>query len=160
MRTWLALALLAPAVAAAQSSGEKLNPVTWSLSAPARVKAGEKFTAKLTAQIEEGWHLYSLKELEGGPIPTSIGVPAAQPFRLAGKIEAPVPITAHEEAFGMDVEFYTGEVEFGLPLETSADANPGPAKLVATARYQACDNKQCLPPRTVRLGQSVGIAPR
>lgn len=160
MHTWIISALLAAAPVVAQDAGERLDPVTWTLAAPPQAKAGGRLTAKLTARIADGWHLYSLKELDGGPIPTSIAVPKGQPFRLAGSIEAPAPITAHEEAFGMDVEFYLGEVEFGVPLETAADTKAATSKLAVTARYQACDNKQCLPPKTVRLERAVEIGAR
>ncbi len=157
MTRWIVAALLAAAPAVAQDTGERLNPVTWTVSAPAQAKAGGRLTAKLTARIADGWHLYSLKELDGGPIPTSIAVPSGQPFRLGGQIDAPVPITAREESFGMDVEFYLGEVEFGVPLEAASDAKTGPAKLAVIARYQACDNKQCLPPKTARLEHTLNI---
>jgi DsbC/DsbD-like thiol-disulfide interchange protein len=161
MRTLLALCALAVVLsaqdpAAAESAG-KLNPVKWSLSAPATAKPGARIEPQLTATIDEGWHLYSLKQLEGGPIATRIAVPPPQQFKLAGMIDAPVPLTAHEEAFDMSVEFYFGEVEFTLPIEVNRDAKPGPHNLVVTARYQACDNKQCLPPKTVRLESPVTL---
>lgn len=156
MRILVAFAILA-LPCCAQEETPKLNPVKWSLAAPAAAKAGTRFQAKLTATVDEGWHLYSLKPLEGGPIPTQIAVPAPQPFKLVGQIDAPVPLTAHEEAFGMSVEFYFGEVEFVLPIEVNREAKPGQPRLSVTARYQACDNTQCLPPRTVKLGSAVSI---
>jgi len=156
MRSLIAIAVFAlPAIA--QDDTPKLDPVKWSLSAPAESKAGARFLAKLTARVEEGWHLYSLKPLEGGPIPTQVAIPAPQPFKLVGQIDAPVPLTAHEEAFGMSVEFYFGEVEFVLPVEVHREAKPGQPKLAVTARYQACDNTQCLPPKAVRLESVVSI---
>ncbi len=161
MRILLPLLALAAAVSAqepnAQEPGPKLNPVKWSLSAPAEARPGARVEPLLTATIEEGWHLYSLRQLEGGPIATQIAVPPPQQFKLVGAVDAPVPLTAHEEAFDMSVEFYFGEVEFTLPIEVNRDAKPGTHNLVVTARYQACDNKQCLPPRTVRLETRVAI---
>jgi DsbC/DsbD-like thiol-disulfide interchange protein len=156
MRFLLALCTLTAALPA-QESGPRLNPVKWTLSAPASAKAGERIQPRLTATIEEGWHLYSLKQLEGGPIATAIAVPAPQQFKLIGQIDAPVPLTAHEEAFDMSVEFYFGEVEFTLPIEVNRDAKPGSHKFTATARYQACDNKQCLPPKTVKLESTIAV---
>ena len=156
MRTLLILAALACPLAA-QDAEPKLNPVRWTLSAPASAKPGERIEPRLMAVIEEGWHLYSLHQLEGGPIATQIAVPGPQHFKLIGVIDAPVPLTAHEEAFGMSVEFYFGEVEFTLPVEVNRDAKPGAYKLAVTARYQACDNKQCLPPKTVRLESTVTL---
>lgn len=152
----LAAVLSAQDPAATESAG-KLNPVKWSLNAPATAKPGARIEPRLTATIEEGWHLYSLKQLEGGPIATQIAVPPPQQFKLAGMVDAPVPLTAHEEAFDMSVEFYFGEVEFALPIEVNRDAKAGQHHLVVTARYQACDNKQCLPPKTVRLESPITL---
>ncbi len=161
MRILLALLALAAALPAqepaVQEPEPKLNPVKWSLTAPAAARPGARIEPLLTATIEEGWHLYSLRHLEGGPIATQIAVPAPQQFKLAGVIDAPVPLTAHEEAFDMSVEFYFGEVEFTLPIEVNRDAKPGEHKLAVTARYQACDNKQCLPPKTVRLESTIAL---
>ena len=156
MRYLLALVAMAFAVQA-QEAGPKLDPVKWTLSAPAQANAGTRIEVLVTATVEEGWHLYSLNAMEGGPIATQIAMPAPQQFRLAGVIDAPVPLTAHEEAFDMTVEFYFGEVEFRLPVEINRDARPGAHKLTVTARYQACDNKQCLPPKTVRLERTVTL---
>lgn len=141
----------------AQEAEQKLNPVKWTMSVPAQASAGARIEAVVTATVEEGWHLYSLKVLEGGPIATQIAMPGPQHFKLAGVVDAPVPLTAHEEAFDMSVEFYFGEVEFRLPVEINRDAKPGAHKLTVTAKYQACDNKQCLPPKTVRLEQMVTL---
>jgi thiol:disulfide interchange protein DsbD len=156
MRYLMAVAAMACAVQA-QEAEPKLDPVKWTLSAPAQAGVGARIEALVTATVEEGWHLYSLKALEGGPIATQIAMPAPQQFKLAGVIDAPVPLTAHEEAFDMSVEFYFGEVEFRLPVEINRDAKPGAHKLTVTAKYQACDNKQCLPPKTVRLEKTVTL---
>mgnify|MGYP000871475567 CR=1 FL=1 len=156
MRYLIAAALMSLALHA-QEAEPKLNPVKWTLSAPSQAGVGSRIEALVTATVEEGWHLYSLKQLEGGPIATQIAMPAPQQFKLAGVVDAPVPLTAHEEAFDMSVEFYFGEVEFRLPVEINRDAKSGPHKLAVTARYQACDNKQCLPPKTVRLEQTVTL---
>lgn len=154
----LLFALIAVSLpAAAQDQAPRPHPVKWSLSAPAPALPGTRFQATLTATIEEGWHLYSLRPLEGGPIPTSITVPPPQQFKLVGQIDAPVPLSAHEEAFGMSVEFYFGEVEFVLPIEVNRSAKPGRHTLAVTVRYQACDNTQCLPPKTVRLESAVTL---
>jgi DsbC/DsbD-like thiol-disulfide interchange protein len=156
MRYLMAVVAMAFAVQA-QETEPKLDPVKWTLSAPAQANAGTRIEALVTATVDEGWHLYSLRALEGGPIATQIAMPAPQQFKLAGVIDAPVPLTAHEEAFDMSVEFYFGEVEFRLPVEINRDAKPGVHKLTVTAKYQACDNKQCLPPKTVRLEKSVTL---
>jgi thiol:disulfide interchange protein DsbD len=141
----------------AQQGGIKLNPVTWTVYGPAEAVAGSRLKAKVTARIADGWHLYSLKKYEDGPIPTSIEIAEAQYFRVDGVIDAPAPLTQRDEQFGIDIEFYLSEATFTLPIVVSKQASPGPQQLIITARYQTCDNLQCLPPRTIRLEHSVVI---
>ncbi len=129
-------------------------PVQWAITAPAaksQVAAGRKIAVTLAASIAPGWHLYSLKKLDGGPIPTSIALPEGQPFRLAGAIDAAAPLTKFDDTFQMDVESYEGTAEFVLSVEAVKGTQAGPATLAVNARYQACDDKQCLPPRTVKI---------
>ena len=129
-------------------------PVQWTISAPAAnraVKAGGKVAATLSAAIAPGWHLYSLKKLEGGPIATTIVAPEGQPFKLAGAIDATAPLMKFDDTFQMDVETYEGTADFVLPVVAARNAKPGATALIVHARYQACDDKQCLPPRTVTV---------
>ncbi len=124
------------------------NPVDWSLKAGAAAADGT-LTAELTAKIEDGWHLYSLKSVANGPIPTRVKLPADQSFELAGAIEAPDPFVANDSNFGVEVEYYEESVTFKLPIKRRAGA--GGDKLLVEARYQTCTNRLCLPPKTVKL---------
>jgi hypothetical protein len=49
------------------------------------------------------------------------------------------------------VVYYTDMAEFTLPVRVAADARPGRQPLKVSARFQSCDEKQCLPPRPVTL---------
>jgi thiol:disulfide interchange protein DsbD len=136
------------------AAGQERNPVEWKLSAPAKATAGATVSAALEAAIAPGWHLYSLKEMDGGPIPTRVTVVEGQAFRLAGAIEAPPPATKQDETFGMEVESYEGSVEFRIPVRADA---AGRQTLKVAVRYQVCDDKLCLPPRTVPFETVVEI---
>lgn len=156
---WLALAVLVMApVSRADEPVKRPEPVKWLLvSAPKQAKAGQFFRVTLLAKVTEGWHLYSTAPKEGGPIPTSITMPGPQWFRLAGQVEPPVGITSFDEGFEMEVETYIGEAEFIVPVETLRDVKPGEVQLKIAARYQACDNRECLPPKTVELDHTLKI---
>jgi DsbC/DsbD-like thiol-disulfide interchange protein len=155
----LLLPLTAAAVLPAQQEEKAPDPVTWTIhSSRKSVKPGERFMVRLMASIDEGWHLYSMRQQEGGPIPMTITAPMPQLFQIAGLVDAPVALTAHEELFGMEVEYYFGEVEFGVPMRAYKEARPEKAKLTLAARYQVCDSRQCLPPKTVKLDKDVEIA--
>jgi thiol:disulfide interchange protein DsbD len=139
-------------------AAQELNPVKWSAAAEGPVKPGAVVRVKLTAVIEEGWHLYSLKKLEGGPIPTRITVPEGQAFSLAGEIEAPPPETVHDPVFDMEVEYYSERAEFVVPVKAAAGA-AGRTVVKVSARYQTCTEKLCLPPRVAVAEAGVIIEP-
>ncbi len=135
------------------------DPVAWKLqpvSAP--VKAGARVTVKLEAMVQEGWHLYSLKPMAEGPIPTRIWIAEGQPFNLAGSIQAPEPQVMQDPSFGMEVELYEGEAVFTLPVGVAASAAAGQQKLVVSTSYQSCNAKLCLPPKTVKAELSLTVS--
>lgn len=136
------------------------DPVSWKIEdAPGKpVKAGARVNLRLVAKIQDGWHLYSLKPVEEGPIPTRIWLPEGQPFQLAAAVESPEPQTLHDSSFNMEVELYEGEAAFTLPVRATAGAAAGAHTLQVNASYQTCNNKLCLPPKTVKLEVPVTIA--
>jgi DsbC/DsbD-like thiol-disulfide interchange protein len=155
MKKWMMAAALAVCLRAAPA-----DPVAWKVIVPptAAVKAGARFTLKLTADVQEGWHLYSLKPMAEGPIPTRIWIAEGQPFALAGAIQAPPPQVQQDPSFGIEVELYEGEAVFSLPVRVAAGTPPGAQKLVVSAAYQSCNNKLCLPPKTVKVDVPVTVA--
>jgi thiol:disulfide interchange protein DsbD len=136
------------------------HPIKWSLAldpAQQAFKAGDKFTAQLTAQIDEGWHLYSLEEVPNGPRPTRITLAAEQPFELSGDIEQPVPIIKHDENFGVETQYFEESATFHLPIKITAAAKPGTTTLIVQTRYQVCNERLCLPPKTVKVETTIEI---
>ncbi len=155
------LATVAMALAIATAPVYAQDPIKWSVKSDATkkpVKPGDKITARVTAQIDSAWHLYSITQPPGGPITTTISVPAGQPFKLAGKIGAPKPQVAHDPNFEMDTEYYEGSATFTLPLKVADDAKEGKARLQVTAFFQACNDSLCIPPKTVKLDLPIEIA--
>lgn len=148
------------ALAAAVLMAAPADPVAWRLQGgPAvPVKAGARFNVKLLAKVQDGWHLYSLKPMAEGPIPTRIWIAEGQPFSLAGGVQAPDPQLMQDPTLGMEVELYEGEAVFTLPVKAAAGAAPGTHNLVVSASYQSCNDKMCLPPKTVKAELPVTIA--
>jgi thiol:disulfide interchange protein DsbD len=135
------------------------DPVHWKLEgAPARpVKPGARFTVRLVARVEPGWHLYGMKPVADGPIPTRVWLPEGAAFALAGGIQATDPETVHDPSFDMEVEIYEGEASFVLPVKAAGGAPAGAQTLSVKASYQSCNNKICLPPKTVTVEAPVTI---
>lgn len=145
-------------LAAALSWAAPPDPVTWKLQETGKpVRAGSRFQIRLTARIEPGWHLYSLKPMSDGPIPTRIWIAEGQPFKLTGAIQAGEPTTVQDPALNMEVEMYEGEAAFTLPVQALAGST-GAQKLIVNASYQSCNNRLCLPPKTVQVELPVTVA--
>jgi thiol:disulfide interchange protein DsbD len=135
------------------------DPVTWKLQNPPStpVKAGARFNLKLVAAVQQGWHLYSLKPVAEGPIPTRIWITEGQPFSLVGAVQSPEPQVMQDPSFGMEVELYEGEAAFTLPVRVNAGAGPDTQTLVVSTSYQSCNNQICLPPKTVKVELPITI---
>jgi thiol:disulfide interchange protein DsbD len=127
------------------------------MSAANAVKPGDKFTGQVFAQIQSGWHVYSITQAGGGPIPTRITLPDGQSFKLAGNVSAPRPRVAMDPNFEINTETYEGTVTFNVPIIVVPDAPAGAQNLSVNVRYQTCNDKLCLPPRTVRLSESITL---
>ena len=128
------------------------NPTKWSLESDAKgktLKQDETFRAKLKAEIEEGWHLYSVEQPTGGPFPTKITLAENTPFKIEGKIESPNPITKFDPNFNIETKFFDRQAEFNLPLKTTGETNA--AALAVNVRFQVCNDTLCLPPKTVKV---------
>jgi thiol:disulfide interchange protein DsbD len=152
--------LIYAALAVLTLTASPANPVVWKWAdTPAKpVKAGARFTLKLTAQVQEGWHFYSMKPLEDGPVPTRIWLAEGQPFQLTGPIKADDPQTLQDPTLHMEVELYEGSAAFLLPVRVAPGAAAGAQKILVNAQSQSCNNSMCLPPTTVKLEVPVTIS--
>jgi thiol-disulfide isomerase/thioredoxin len=151
--------LLGSIIAPAQET--EIDPIKWSLqikTAAASVKAGDQFLVQLTAQFENGWHLYSTDQIEGGPKPTRISLPSGQAFEKAGEIDSPGPRTSFDPNFQVETQFYDQPVTFDLPVRVLPSATGGSTKLLIEVRYQTCTQTVCLPPKLLKLETYIQIA--
>jgi thiol:disulfide interchange protein DsbD len=105
--------------------------------------------AVLTAQISPGWHVYSITQPPGGPNAASISVPAGQGFYVQGPITGTQPKSAFDPNFQMNTEFYEGSATLNVPLASDASVNSQNVRI--NVRFQTCNDRLCLPPKTVHL---------
>jgi thiol:disulfide interchange protein len=140
MRRYLLIVALGAVSLHGQS--EKFNHVKWSMTL-------DQTTATLKAEIDPGWHMYSLTT-PPGPIPTTIKTidsPAVAGFTIF----EPPPIRKFDPNFNADTETYEGEATFLVGIQLKKDLPPGPATITFEPRYQTCSGTSCIPPRTRRV---------
>ena len=95
--------------------------------------------------VAEGWHLQAHVPTYDYLIPTVLRL-ELQPGLDEPKFDYPAP-HSYKFAFAEDrLDVYAGTVRILVALAVPAAATAGEVDVVATLRYQACDDKQCLPP--------------
>lgn len=145
------------------ASALSLKPVKWSLvggTAPRTVVAGRTIPVIVQADIAKGWHIYSLTQRPGGPIPLTIAVEGARDVSMRGVIRAPKPEKFFDKNFGMTTELYSGNPRFTIPLAVPGRTGRGARQVQVTARYQVCSDKLCLPPRTDTVHVTLQVSVR
>ena len=123
-----------------------LNPVHWSLFVRSPTML------RLHAAIDAGYHLYSLTTPKGGPIRTKIRV-VEDGLVTLGEVAQPKPDVKRDATFEVDVETFSGSVDFKVPLKWGKPVGAAVKQVSLIARYQACSDVICLPPveRTVSV---------
>ena len=134
-----------------------LRPVKWTVvgEATPAVVQGRTVPITLQAEIAKGWHIYSLTQKPGGPIPLRLDLTGAPDVVVRGVIKAPKPERIFDQNFGIETELYSGSPRFTIPVGVAGHSPAGTRKFQIGARYQVCSDKMCLPPRVDKL--DVGI---
>lgn len=102
---------------------------------------------RISATIEDGWHLYST-ELEDGPTAATLVVETIEGARLLGKLGFEgKEIAKYDDMFGMDVRYFEDKVTFvqRFVIESNDYTVQG------YFQYGACDDQSCLPPTNVEF---------
>ena len=106
-------------------------------------------SAKLTATISDGWHVYALSQPNGGPNPLKISIPLASAITLASPIPETKVVRHFDFNFNMETVYYLKAASFDLSLKVGGAA-PGDT-LPIDVRFQACNDRLCLPPYTTHV---------
>lgn len=125
------------AVAMAQIS----EPVKWSFSAK-QVGETDVVELSLNATIESGYHLYSSKQIENGPIATSFDFDANSRFELIGGLTEPTGITEFQEEFEANVTYFKNKVTFTQQIRVKGESD---FKIAGIFKYMVCTNGACIP---------------
>ncbi|PWD99857.1 protein-disulfide reductase DsbD family protein [Marinilabilia rubra] len=143
------LAVLLNGIAA---SGQILEPVKWEFSLNEISENHVEIVADAT--IDPTWHLYSATLPEGGPIPTSLNLVDSDLYTRAGDIkQQPEPELQFDEAFGMELSWFSNSARLILPVELkSKDVS----LIEGYVEFMACDDEQCLPPDRVDFSLPIG----
>ncbi len=120
-----------------------LAPVKWSYAAKKTSKTEAVLLIKAT--IDNGWHIYSTQQKEGGPIKTSFVFTPSKDYAINGALTEPKSTTKFEQVFKMNVSYFEKAVVFQQKIKLKQAQTNIKGKI----EYMVCNDKQCLPPEEV-----------
>lgn len=143
------LALIIPAALTATA---QLNPITWSFTA---TKVADKtYDVHMKATIQSSWHLYSQSQpADAIASPTSFIINANPLFTKEGKIKEVGKMEVMKDAsLGISANQYSNTVDFVQKIKLKAAVK---TNFTGTVEYQTCDDKRCLPSKTVNFSVQI-----
>ncbi len=111
----------------------------------------------LAAHVDEGWHVYGLNQVDGGPTPLRITVDPNGVVQSAGTPSGTPPTKKHDSSFDLDTEMFIHPFTLHVPVQVKPHTAAGSQDIGLNVRFQACNDHVCLPPRTVHLTVPVQI---
>ena len=134
--------LLGTAVVSAQS------PVTWSFTS--KKLADNSYEIRMTATMDKGWHLYSQTQPDDAvAMPTTFTITTNPLIEVVGKIKEVGNMQKfHDKQLDLSANQYSEKVEFVQTVKLKGKVK---TSFSGSVEYQTCDDKKCLPPKTVNF---------
>jgi thiol:disulfide interchange protein DsbD len=143
---WVSCGALAPA---------QTNPITIAPPEKLTAKAGGTVEVKTALQMRPGYHCNSNTPSDDYLIPLKLTWTPG-PFE-APQVAYPKPQMEKFNFSDKPLSVYTGDFVITTKFKVAANANPGTTFLSGKLRYQACNDRMCLPPKTVDVSLPVDI---
>lgn len=140
--------LLAASLFISSVTFAQLSPVSWAFSSK---KISETvYEIHLTANILPGWHLYSQNQpADAIAVPTSFNFSKNPLLQFDGKVKEVGKLEKFKDV-SLDVTAYqySQKVNFVQRVTVKGKAKTA---VSGTLEYQTCDDKKCLPPKSVNF---------
>ena len=154
-RMLLCLAPLTP-LACSQTSVTPANVLTYvPVDRVLQAKAGATVEARLSFELRSGYHVNSNTPAEDYLIPLKLTWSPGP--MAAGEIVYPRPSLERFSFSKVPLSVFTNNFQIVTRFSAPAKATPGPAMLSARLRYQACNDRMCLPPKNLDVKLPVEI---
>ena len=122
------------------------EPININFSYNDNITLGEVVELEINISLEEGWKIYAVYGVVGGPTPSSIS--ADSPFiDKIGKVIEPIPIKDFDEGFQVETKFHKGAFTMIVPIQMSSNISIGDQiSFFPEFEYQVCNETICYPP--------------
>lgn len=127
-------------------SAQVANPVSWAFAGK-KISNGV-YEVQLTATLQQGWHLYSQTQPKDAIAqPTSFSFTKNPLVELDGKVKETGKLEKFtDKELGVSANQYSKQVTFVQKVKLKGKARTA---VTGNLTFQTCDDKKCLPPKTV-----------
>ena len=123
----------------------KTEPVQYLFPEQVSVPAGKLTPVTLHFRVAQGLHINSHTPSDKFLIPTDFSIPEGTGVRLGAATYPPGTVISLAFDPNTKLSVYTGE----FAIQARIEATPGNHLVQAKLHYQACDQNQCMPPKTI-----------
>ena len=140
---FLLLTIITAGIASAQ-----LNPVSWTLTS--KKISDNVYELQMTATIQQGWHLYSQTQPKDAIAePTAFNFNKNPLLAFDGKVKEVGKLEKYkDEKLDISANQYSQKVTFVQKVKLKGKAK---TNVSGKLEFQTCDDKKCLPPKTVNF---------
>ena len=131
---------------------ETSAPVKWRFSV--KMTSPTDGVVTVTARVQGNWHIYGLKKIANGPVPTTFNFSESKGVRFTDEFKPSVPVTEKvDPAFGLKIGLWCGNVSFVRHFKLTGDVNDAIVK--GSVKYMVCDDTNCMPPTTQTFASGI-----
>ena len=123
------------------------TPVSWTFSH--EMLSDNEFELSFTANIDEGWYIYSQSLADDGPVPTEFTFQKTNNYKLLGNVIEEKAKEEYDPNFDMMLKFFKDKTTFKQRVIVEDISQIITIK--GDIYYMTCDDKQCLPPELVEF---------
>ena len=123
------------------------EPVNWSYKS--EKIADNQYNITFSADIADGWYVYSQDLPQRGPVPTKINFEQNPNIVLQGKpMELGDKKETFDQNFNMTITKFSGKTHFVQKLSIISNV----PVVKGTLSYMTCNGQMCMPPKTIKFG--------
>ena len=124
------------------------SPVTWTFTCK-KLPSGN-YEIHMTATLDKGWHLYSQDQPDDAiAMPTTFTITGNPLIEVIGKIKEEGKMEKfHDKELKLSAHQYSNTVNFVQTVKLKGKIK---TSFSGSVEYQTCDDKKCLPPKTVNF---------
>lgn len=128
------------------STAQMFDPVKWTWET--EQVSGDTYNLVFTAEIEDGWTVYSQYTSDDGPVPTSINYENSAGISMLGEAtEEGKKKAGYDKLFEVDVIKFLSDQPFVIRQKVKVTDPSQP--ITGYITYMSCDKARCLPPADI-----------